>query len=88
MKVELEKAIVEPRSLKLLLEITIRIFIESVLTPDAAEAPPEVRAELAEQRDRARADRNFEAADELRGRIEALGWEVRDGAAGFELLAL
>jgi cysteinyl-tRNA synthetase len=60
--------------------------LESLLTPDA-DAPDEVRA-LAEERERARAARDFAAADELRDRIAALGWEVRDGAGGFELLPL
>ncbi len=60
--------------------------LESVLAPDAL-APEEVVA-LAEQRERARAERDFAAADELRQAIAALGWEVRDGAQGFELLPL
>ncbi len=60
--------------------------LESLLAPVAA-APEEVR-ELAEQREQARAARDFAAADELRGRIAALGWEVRDAAQGFELLPL
>ena len=50
-------------------------------------APVEV-VELAEQRERARAERDFAAADDLRDRIAAQGWEVRDGAQGFELLPL
>jgi cysteinyl-tRNA synthetase len=58
--------------------------LESLLAPDA-EAPAEV-VDLAEQREQARARRDFAAADELRDRIAALGWEVRDGADGFELL--
>jgi cysteinyl-tRNA synthetase len=60
--------------------------LESLLAPDA-EAPTEVR-ELAEQREQARRDRDFAAADELRERLAAMGWEVRDGAQGFELLPL
>ncbi len=60
--------------------------LESLLAPQA-EAPEEVRA-LAAERDRARALRDFGAADELRGQIAALGWEVRDGAEGFELMPL
>ena len=60
--------------------------LESVLAPDAL-APEDVVA-LAEQRERARAERDFAAADELRQAIAALGWEVRDGAQGFELLPL
>ncbi len=50
-----------------------------------AEAPAEVH-ELAEQREQARRERDFAAADRLRDEIAALGWEVRDGAAGFELI--
>jgi cysteinyl-tRNA synthetase len=42
------------------------------------EAPAEVRG-LAEERQAARGRGDFAAADELRRRIEDLGWEVRDG---------
>ena len=31
---------------------------------------------------------DFAAADRLRAEIAALGWEVRDGPGGFELLPL
>jgi cysteinyl-tRNA synthetase len=60
--------------------------LESVLAP-VARAPQDVR-ELAERREQARSDRDFAAADELRAEIAALGWEVRDGEQGFELLPL
>jgi cysteinyl-tRNA synthetase len=60
--------------------------LESLLAP-AADAPEQVR-ELAEQRERARGERDFAAADQLRDQIVALGWEVRDGSSGYELLPL
>ena len=60
--------------------------LESLLDAPA-EAPAEVEA-LATQRERARAGRDFPAADRLRDEIAALGWEVRDGPSGFELLPL
>jgi len=60
--------------------------LESLLAPDE-QAPDELRL-LAEQREAARARRDFAAADELRDQIAAAGWEVRDGAGGFELLPL
>src|SRR5271154_3152921 len=60
--------------------------LEGLLAP-AAEAPDAVR-DLAEQRERDRAERDFTAADRLRDEIAVLGWEVRDGAGGFELLPL
>ena len=47
-------------------------------------APAEV-VELARRRDAMRAAREFDRADELRAQIEACGWTVRDGSAGFEL---
>ena len=52
---------------------------------DGDEAPAEVVA-LAEQRDEARAARDFAEADRLRDEIEAAGWEVRDDADGFRLV--
>jgi cysteinyl-tRNA synthetase len=58
--------------------------LESLLTAPA-HAPADVEA-LAIQRERARADRDFAAADRLRAEIAAAGWEVRDGPRGFELL--
>jgi cysteinyl-tRNA synthetase len=60
--------------------------LESLLAP-AGRAPQDVLA-LAERREQARSDRDFAAADELRAEIAALGWEVRDGEQGFELLPL
>ena len=60
--------------------------LESLLAP-RAEAPAEVTA-LAREREQARAERDFAAADDLRERIAALGWEVRDVAGGFELITL
>lgn len=48
------------------------------------EPPAHVRG-LAEQRARARADRNYAQADVLRTAIEEAGWLVRDTADGFEL---
>jgi len=58
----------------------------SLLLP-TAQAPAGVR-ELVERREQARGARDFAQADRLREEIVALGWEVRDGANGFELLPL
>ncbi len=60
--------------------------LDALLDPDE-EAPAHVR-ELAERRDQARAERDFAASDRLRDEIAEQGWEVRDGAGGFELLPL
>ncbi len=45
------------------------------------QAPPEISA-LAEQRERARAQRDFETADRLRDELAAAGWELRDDPGG------
>ncbi len=50
-----------------------------------ADAPPAVRR-LAEDRQAARARRDFAEADRLRGEIERLGWEVQDVPGGFRLI--
>jgi cysteinyl-tRNA synthetase len=51
------------------------------------EAPPEVM-ELADARFAARAARDFEEADRLRGELEALGWEMQDMPdGGYRLVA-
>ena len=52
---------------------------------DEAKAPTDVQ-DLAERRERARAERDFGEADRLRAEIEAAGWEVRDVAEGFRLV--
>jgi cysteinyl-tRNA synthetase len=48
-------------------------------------APADVVAR-AEARERARAERDFAAADRLRDEIAAAGWEVRDELGGFRLV--
>jgi cysteinyl-tRNA synthetase len=52
---------------------------------ERAEAPAEV-VELAERRMAARAERDFETADRLRGEIDAAGWEMRDAPGGYSLV--
>ncbi len=53
---------------------------------EVAVAPAEV-IDLAEARQTARTGGDFAEADRLRGEIEAAGWEVRDAADGFRLVA-
>ena len=48
------------------------------------EIPAEVM-ELAEQRKAARKEKNFKLADEIRGRIEALGYEIKETRQGTEI---
>jgi cysteinyl-tRNA synthetase len=66
-------------------EMLVVLGLENLLSFDVA-APPERVLELLEARERARAARDYAAADKLRGEIAALGWEVRDSPSGAELL--
>jgi cysteinyl-tRNA synthetase len=51
----------------------------------AEAAPPEI-VELADRRQQARSERDFDEADRLRAEIEAAGWEARDVAGGYQLV--
>jgi cysteinyl-tRNA synthetase len=44
--------------------------------------------DLLAQRDTARGERDFEAADRLREELRARGWEIRDGPGGSELIPI
>ena len=54
---------------------------------DAESASPSPRlSRLLAEREAARRERDFARADELRDRLAASGWEVRDGPSGPELV--
>ena len=55
------------------------------IEPDGGEAPAAARR-LAEERQAARARRDYAEADRLRAELDRLGWEVQDGPAGFRLI--
>ena len=61
--------------------------LENLLEAEEADAPPEA-VELSEAREQARAARDYGEADRLREQLRELGWEVRDGSGGPELLPL
>ena len=51
------------------------------------DGPPPEAAELAERREAARGARDWAEADRLRDELRTMGWEVRDGPQGPELVA-
>jgi cysteinyl-tRNA synthetase len=63
------------------------LALENLLDLEAVEAPSEAR-ELMAQRESARAERDWALADQLRDQLRELGWEVRDGPDGPELLPI
>ncbi len=62
------------------------LALANLLDRDASPPPPPEAVELLAQRQSARAEREFARADELRDQLRELGWEVRDGPDGPELL--
>jgi cysteinyl-tRNA synthetase len=52
----------------------------------AEEGPPEEAVEMAALRDAARRNKDWAEADRLRDQLLAMGWEVRDGPDGPELV--
>jgi len=59
--------------------------LENLVARETAQVPPDVLS-LCDARERARTARDWTEADRLRDEMRALGWEVRDGPAGPELL--
>ncbi|MFN2542839.1 MAG: cysteine--tRNA ligase [Chthoniobacterales bacterium] len=55
------------------------------LEKETADAVPADVAQLAKERAHARAEKNFAKSDELRDKLAALGWEVRDTKDGQKL---
>jgi cysteinyl-tRNA synthetase len=53
--------------------------------PSAPLAPPEQILAIARAREAARSSRDWAAADQLRERLAAAGWEVRDTSQGQQL---
>jgi cysteinyl-tRNA synthetase len=66
-------------------EMLAVLGLENLLERAEAEPPAKV-LELLGQREQARGARDFAEADRLRERIRELGWEVRDGPTGAELV--
>jgi cysteinyl-tRNA synthetase len=65
-------------------EMLHALGLENLLEADAAADPEAER--LLEERERARAERDFEAADRKRDELAALGFDVRDTAEGPRLV--
>jgi cysteinyl-tRNA synthetase len=61
------------------------LALENLLDLEQAQAPEEAET-LMRRREAARAERDWAQADALRDQLHALGWEVRDGPDGPELL--
>jgi cysteinyl-tRNA synthetase len=66
-------------------EMLHALGLDNLLTPDDEVADAEAER-LLEERQAARAARDFERADAIRDELAARGWQVRDGADGAKLV--
>jgi len=62
------------------------VGLSSLTQPDEGAETDETAQKLMEEREAARAEKDFEHADRIRDELAALGWEVRDSAAGPSLV--
>jgi cysteinyl-tRNA synthetase len=76
----------EDQAAEALAEMLELVGLSSLTQPDTGAEADESARELLEEREAARAERDFERADEIRERLEELGWEVRDSAGGAKLV--
>jgi cysteinyl-tRNA synthetase len=64
------------------------VGLSSLAQPDQGVETDEVAGKLMEEREAARAERDFERADAIRVELAELGWEVRDSADGAKLVPI
>jgi cysteinyl-tRNA synthetase len=76
----------EPTGDEHLREMLDVLGLANLLDADAGAGPDARAQELLARREAARAARDFAAADALRDELAGLGWQVRDGPAGPELV--
>jgi cysteinyl-tRNA synthetase len=62
------------------------VGLGTLTQPDEGVEADDQATKLMEEREQARATKDFERADFLRGRLAELGWEVRDSADGPRLV--
>ncbi len=74
-----------PGAHRVLAELLEIVGLGSLAEPGGEGADSRAEALLAE-RELARAERDYERADAIRGELAELGWEVRDGAGGAQLV--
>ncbi|HET7052725.1 MAG TPA: cysteine--tRNA ligase [Solirubrobacterales bacterium] len=75
-----------PGASEALTEMLGLVGLGSLAQPDEGAGPDERAEGLLEEREEARAAKDFARADEIRDRLAELGWEVRDGADGAKLV--
>ncbi len=75
-----------PQAAEALAEMLDLVGLGSLTQPDQGAEGDDEAQKLLEKRQEARAAKDFGRADEIRDRLEELGWEVRDSAEGARLV--
>ncbi len=75
-----------PGAADALAEMLALVGLSTLTQPDKGAEADDEAEELLEQRQEARAAKDFERADEIRDKLAELGWEVRDSADGAKLV--
>jgi cysteinyl-tRNA synthetase len=75
-----------PGAADALAEMLALVGLSTLTQPDKGAETDDEAKELLEQRQEARAAKDFERADEIRDKLAELGWEVRDSAEGAKLV--
>ena len=75
-----------PEASEALAEMLDLAGLSSLTKPDQGAEADEEAEKLLEERQEARAAKDFGRADEIRDRLAELGWEVRDGGRGRKLV--
>jgi cysteinyl-tRNA synthetase len=75
-----------PGASEALAEMLALVGLSSLTQPDQGAEADEGAEKLLEERQEARAAKDFGRADQIRDRLAELGWEVRDGADGAKLV--
>jgi cysteinyl-tRNA synthetase len=74
-----------PGARQVLGELLPLLGLDSLIDEDE-EQPPDEALALLEEREKARAAKDYDRADELRDELARMGWEVRDEAGGARLV--
>jgi len=78
--------VAEDEAVEALAEMLELVGLSTLIQPDQGAEADDAAEKLLEERQAARAERDFERADEIRERLAELGWEVRDSADGAKLV--
>jgi cysteinyl-tRNA synthetase len=75
-----------PGAAEAVAEMLALVGLSTLTQPDTGAEADDEAEKLLEERQEARAAKDFARADEIRDRLAELGWEVRDSAEGAQLV--